>query len=529
LRIFTLIAALLLLNSVGLANIITVPLDYPTIQKAINASKAGDTVLVTPGTYAEHLNLKGRAITLRSDGDGDPMTYDIQPDITIIDGTQTGSVVYFFSGEGADTILDGFTIINGSGLYLSATNSYYGGGIYCINSSPTITNNIIKNNTLTVQFNNAYGAGVYCENASPIISGNIITENKIPNGGGGGGGVAFVQSSPMLSDNKIFLNSTAAKGGALYIDLSSPVVTFNIISGNYANSGGGIYFENSAPQIRNNSFDGNSAFLSGGGMSCYGANGTAQISDNVFSKNSAGGGGAINCEDRGAYFLNNIICNNSACGAAGVQCNSSVTGKGDVTIFANNLVYCNQTVHMGGGMSLSGSCLLVNNVFYGNSADNGGGLFCTQSTAKPKAVNCIFWNNTANISGPQLHIEESAVLDIEYCDVKGGQSQAGITTGGSLIWGAGMISSNPSFVDPATFDFHIRHDSSCKDTGTKASVSLPDLDFDNNPRNANGEVDIGCDEFYPHLYFTHIPPSLFHPGQRRLRSVLSQIHRRTAH
>ena len=110
---------------------IHVPAGQPTIQAGIDAAVDGDTVLVAPGTYVENIDFKGKVIEVRS-SDG--------ADVTIIDGYQYGSVVIFSSGEGTDSVLDGFTVTNGNSFY-------YAGGIFCYDSSPTITNNIISQNT----------------------------------------------------------------------------------------------------------------------------------------------------------------------------------------------------------------------------------------------------------------------------------------------------------------------------------------------------------------------------------------------
>src|SRR5215471_3618344 len=72
------------------ATTIHVPKDRPTIQAGINAANTGDTVLVAPGKYIENINFDGKAITVTSSGG---------PDVTIIDGAQTSSVVTFSSGE----------------------------------------------------------------------------------------------------------------------------------------------------------------------------------------------------------------------------------------------------------------------------------------------------------------------------------------------------------------------------------------------------------------------------------------------
>src|SRR4029079_12057608 len=82
-----------------------VPNDQPNIQSAINVSISGDTVLVAPGTHFENINFEGKAITVTSESG---------PQNTIIDGGKSGSVVIFTAGEGRDSILNGFTLQNGS-------------------------------------------------------------------------------------------------------------------------------------------------------------------------------------------------------------------------------------------------------------------------------------------------------------------------------------------------------------------------------------------------------------------------------
>src|SRR5262249_6581215 len=104
---------------------IRVPTDQPTIQLAINTAINGDTALVSPGTYNENINFNGKAITVKSES---------RPQNTIINGGKLGSVVTFNSGEGRDSILNGFTLQNGSAAA--------GGGVMIYNSSPTVTNNV---------------------------------------------------------------------------------------------------------------------------------------------------------------------------------------------------------------------------------------------------------------------------------------------------------------------------------------------------------------------------------------------------
>jgi regulator of RNase E activity RraA len=78
---------------VAFATTINVPADYATIQVAIDAANNGDTVLVAPGTYVENIEFYGKAITVSS-AEG--------PEVTVIDGNQSGSVVHI-SAYGYDS------------------------------------------------------------------------------------------------------------------------------------------------------------------------------------------------------------------------------------------------------------------------------------------------------------------------------------------------------------------------------------------------------------------------------------------
>src|SRR6516162_2930207 len=119
----------LFISSAVQANQLLVPADYSTIQSAINAASAGDTVLVSPGTYYENLDFKGKAITVASAAGSQA---------TIIDGSHAGSVVNFSNGEGPDSIIEGFTLQNGSAIW--------GSGVSVVFAAPTIVSNIIQNN-----------------------------------------------------------------------------------------------------------------------------------------------------------------------------------------------------------------------------------------------------------------------------------------------------------------------------------------------------------------------------------------------
>ena len=79
---------------------------YECIQTAIDDAADTHEIIVAPGTYVENINFHGKAITLRSSHG---------PDVTTIDGQQTGTVVSCLCGEGPDTVLGGLTLTGARG------------------------------------------------------------------------------------------------------------------------------------------------------------------------------------------------------------------------------------------------------------------------------------------------------------------------------------------------------------------------------------------------------------------------------
>jgi hypothetical protein len=145
---FFVILSLISFYHLALAEIKKIPEDFPSIQAGINAAVDGDTVLVADSTYYENINFKGKAITVASHFILDRDTSHISK--TIIDGSKPsdhnkGSVVSFTSGEDTTSVLCGFTITGGTGLYTSGVGRQ-GGGIVGRHGGAKICNNIIENN-----------------------------------------------------------------------------------------------------------------------------------------------------------------------------------------------------------------------------------------------------------------------------------------------------------------------------------------------------------------------------------------------
>ena len=285
--------------------------DYPTIQAAIDDSNDGDVVVLCPGTFTgpgnRDIDFKGKAITVRSTDPNDPNIVAA----TIIDCN--GSSInrhrgfYFHSGESLNSILDGFTIING---YYKTSNlvESRGAAIYCYDhSSPTVRNCIIRNNVAWE------GGGICCSYySSPQIERCVITENEAYNLGAG----LFCQRNcdPVISNCTISWNppkpDVCQEGGGIYCtDNCAPVIKHTLIEHNQSEYyGGGAHLGpcgTPGPTFQNCTIRFNSSCY-GGGVESY----KGEFVNCLFSFNGAWQGGAAHCGN--TEFCNCTFAGNSA-------------------------------------------------------------------------------------------------------------------------------------------------------------------------------------------------------------------------
>ena len=229
-----LVALSFLPSACALGRVIEVPGVAETIQDAVDSAVDGDTVLVADGTYTGkgniHIDLSGKRISVVSENGADR---------TVIN-CKTYGIGFLFSGsENQETLLEGFSIINGYSDDL-------GGGIRCTDqASPSIVDCIISDNTSM-----SGGGGLYCSNSSPIVMGCTFTGNSAPQGGGI---YTSELSEPYFGNCTICVNSAAEKGGALYSESSFPQAIHCTVAENYAPSGGGIALNGSSSAIIKNS------------------------------------------------------------------------------------------------------------------------------------------------------------------------------------------------------------------------------------------------------------------------------------
>jgi len=196
----------------------TVPGDFGTIQAAINAALTGDVINVGPGTYPENISFLGKNVVVQSTAG---------PDVTIIDGTDSGAVATFAGGETRDAVLRGFTLTGG-------LNSPSGGGVYCSGSEPILTEIVFLAN----QASDA-GGGFYCIDGEPLIDHCTFIDNVSY----AGGAVFASGTSAIVIEYGVFVNNWGAlSAGDVGADGHTSVTmdhcsSYGAMAGSYGGSG----------------------------------------------------------------------------------------------------------------------------------------------------------------------------------------------------------------------------------------------------------------------------------------------------
>lgn len=418
------------------------PSEYSRIQDAIDVAVDGDTIVVKDGTYRgegnHDIDFKGKAITVRSQNG---------PQTCIIDCKGNCEELHrgfsFHSGEDTESTLNGFTVTNGF--------SYFGGGVYCYSTNPTITNCIIINNIAiaTPDGYPGYGSGIYLWGSAPVINKCIIAGNstyvcgreyEVPHSSfyGCGGGMAILgNSNPSIMNCEFECNTAGFSGGGIYADNSKITISSCRFTENstsipllYMYGGeefiacGGIYIINSQLMMTNSNFVNNSSNMYGysvGGITNVSTRATIEgctFSGNTayadsFHYSDALGVGAM-CNIRSNTTVTSCIFSENSLLGGGENCTFAAGGMFNITsslmitkcTFSGNLGSINWGPSVcGGGMgNYRSNPVLTNCVFQENCATIGyggsasGGMCNVEST--PKITDCTFSQNSSSVMYP---------------------------------------------------------------------------------------------------------------------------------
>ena len=201
---------------------------FTSIQAAINAATAGETIQITSGTYVENLVIGSSTAT--------PLTLVAAGDV-IVDGGHKGSVLSVAAAH--DVKLVRLTLTHGGGTDIGGFSA--GGGIANLGGTVEVVNSRIVDNTVALGF----GGGVANTDGTLRLVSTVVTGNKAS---AGGGVTNISQTAPTVADlvNTTIQGNTSAggpefpAGGGGVQNCGILTMTNSSIRDNTASEGGGL-------------------------------------------------------------------------------------------------------------------------------------------------------------------------------------------------------------------------------------------------------------------------------------------------
>jgi len=233
----------------AIAATLDVPAAFSTIAAAVQAAGAGDTVVVAPGTYAEHDVFLGSGVVVRG-ASGDPA------DVTV----DAGGLGRGFAclDVDASTALIALTITNGF-------TTGHGGALFGVRSDLRVENCRFVGN----RSGNWGGAIAFQQSSSPVLVGCEIADNE----GNYAGGMYCEGGDAVLQDCVFRDNRAIHTGGAFlsFAPASRPRLERCVFLANEAQfgHGGAVSANYGSPSIERCTFHGNSAFDLGGAIHAW--------------------------------------------------------------------------------------------------------------------------------------------------------------------------------------------------------------------------------------------------------------------
>lgn len=378
---------------------ITVPDDFPAIQKAIDAAKSGDIVVVKAGTYYEQITIKdGVKLVSDSSGKGDELApvEDARTKLpkrtlrTIIDGSKAKpselGMVNFALGLGRNTIVDGFTIQN-----MPKQDHHQPGHAHAVNlrgASPVIENCYVLNNGSTgigshVAYRNSekkisdFRQANILYKSQPVIYRNIVAGNFGLGIGCNHFSEAVVLGNEAFKNDDSEVSQTPSPGIGIKHG-AAPTIVGNIV---HDNIGGGILTQPGEPQGKSGvdrpthpTVENNVVFASG----------------DVHPGISAGGAGSATAPVR---ILGNFVYNG---GTAGI----GVAEKA-YAILENNVI----TGTTGPGISINGATAIKINGNRVKNSSSPGFLFIDANVLE-------MTGNAADLTDGPRFVSERSIIKI---------------------------------------------------------------------------------------------------------------------
>ncbi len=445
------------------------PAEFPTMFDAINSAADGDIIAVEGGIIITGpLTVVGKNYEILGGYSSDYTSRDPLGNPAIIQGTLVNTVLKFSGTVENTTVIDGFLVQGGGGLDFSGIpySGRYGGGIQLQNASPTLRNFQITGNSVGSEFQLGLGGGIMINGSHPVLENVHVYGNTGIYGAG-----IFINNSTVtltdcvIEDNTIMTDnlSSAPLGGGLHMVNSTVSMTNCTVSGHTdCQDGGGIYSsDGNALTMVGGSVSNNSALNSGGGL--YHSDGSLDLTGTLISGNSSLPASSF-MNGGGIY----AIAANVSLDGVTVSGNTSHAGGGAVfntctLADVNNSVFSGNTGHFfGGGMFYQNTTAgtVANNTIVENDAtfSGGGGLY-VQGNVPEISNNIIAFNTGA--AGFANGVAVPAEPAVFSCNDVFGNAIADYSGMADPTGTNGNIMADPLFCDQAQGNYNVTSASPC--------------------------------------------------------------------
>ena len=412
---------------------------YTSLQPALAAAVAGDSIWIAVGTYKPDPSNRSASFSLRegvaiyggftgpatsvderipdpNPAVADPLTDTILSGEIGAPGTADNSYsVVIGRSLSSLTRLDGVTITGGS----NETSTAQGGGIDLVSSSPVINRCAIIGN-----FSTAGGGAMVFNPSNPSFTNCYFGSNSA--GIRGGGMYAYGNATLNVTGCTFSSNTGTSGAGAIACGIAGGTIADCTFTGNYGGSqGGALWLFFSSPTVNRCTFTANSTNYNDGGSGGGGIwmfTASPVIDACTFNLNVSRQGGAL------------------------------YPSQNSSPVVTNCLMHDNLAFGGGGMMSVSSTPTLINCTVVANNDDNhfAGGLFLT--SAGTTLINCIVRDNVGT--------EISGTVNASYCNIQ------------QTVAGTGNTNVDPLFVDAPNKNFRLQLTSPSIDAGNNAAVPL---------------------------------------------------------
>jgi hypothetical protein len=338
--------------------------DHTSIQGAIGAAVAGDTISIAAGLYLGTITID-KNLTLDGAGAGSTI-------ITTNPMSPTDEAAIVTVNSGVTAVIDGVTITGGHKANSGDPFNDGGGGLYNAGQL-TLTNSTIRDNIATGSPSNpnAYGGGIFNLGTLTLIEstvrnnravgGNVdhsIIGGEAIGGSGHGGGIYNISGSLTLIKSTVSHNEasggtgTGGAGGNGHGGggAGGGIYTWAVVGG----GGAAVTLVNST--VSGNQASGGTGISGGGDESVFGAGGSA-AGGGIFNLGGLSGFDPLSS----VHLSSSTIGNNSATGGDGIDSD----GPDGQPQGGNGF---------GGGITSNLSATLVNSLVTNNSAGGGSAI-----------------------------------------------------------------------------------------------------------------------------------------------------------